>query len=376
MKKFLVLSITTLSVLLFLGCEGPAGVDGIDGVDGQDGAQGPAGADGNVTCLSCHNNVTQEVIATEFAASQHSSGAIAVDYAGGRSYCAECHSHEGFLEFALTGDVAADIANPSAWECSTCHAIHTDFAADDYAFRLGDAVTLIADGTTVVDGANNNICLNCHQSRRNVGYYDKYTADTTFTRTFTGDDIAVYQNAAVGPGGSKTLNGTGDTLTVVFDVPTTYAYISSTHAGPHHSAQGNVWQGLGGVTDGTPYAAHDGGCVECHMGPESGHSFWPEEGNCMVTGCHTSSKESSLDAFAVRVAAAAEALEGLHAIHLDDADNGYVYGNIHPVYASLPKAEFNAWWNFMVLLEDRSRGAHNPTYFETLLTSIETDLGL
>ena len=354
------------------GPAGPAGTNGTDGTDGTAGSDGTNGVDGNTTCLSCHNTDTKDYIAAEFNASQHKAGDVAVDYAGGRGSCAECHSHEGYLEFALTGDVAANIANPGAWECSTCHSIHTDFAADDYAFRLGDPVVLLANGSPTIDGGTNNTCINCHQSRRDVTDYDDPAAvDATYERKFWGvDDIAVYTNASVGPAGTITLDETGatDTLFVVFDVPAaTHAYISSTHAGPHHGPQGNVWAGLGGVADGVPYDAHAAGCVACHMGPDSGHSFWPTEGNCAE--CHASDKLPGLSTTADRIQAAGEALEAINAVH-------YADGAWHPVYASLARDDFNAWWDFMVVLEDRSKGAHNPVYVDALLDGIEAQLGL
>jgi hypothetical protein len=365
--------------VLFSSCEGPAGPAGADGTDGIDGVDGQDGADGDVTCLVCHNDETQAQIASEFAGSQHSSGAIAVDYAGGRASCAECHSHEGYLEYARTGDVANNIANPSAWECQTCHELHTDFEAGDYAIRLGDPVTLYADETIELDGGINNTCINCHQSRRTVSAYDDATEDETNTRRFTDpEDIAVYSHAAVGPAGSITLVPTEDTLVVVYDVPlATHAYISSSHAGPHHGPQANVWSGLAaGVVGGEAYAPHAPGCVSCHMGPGSGHSFWPVEANCAE--CHSSDKLPGLDATAVRLEAIALKLDEMHAVHIDDSweSGDALYGAVHPMYASLPRDDFNAWWDFMLVMEDRSLSAHNPTYVNTLLTGIETQLGL
>lgn len=375
--KLLTLAFCAIAFAFATSCEGPQGPPGTSGTDGAAGSDGTNGVDGNVTCLSCHNTDTKDLIAADFNASQHKAGDVAVDYAGGRGSCAECHSHEGYLEFALTGDVAADIANPQAWECSTCHAIHTDFAADDYAFRLGDPVVLLANGSPTIDGGNNNTCINCHQSRRDYNDYDDETADATYTRTFTGDDANIYDaHVAFGPAGSKTYFAAGsagnvnDSLIVVYDVPlASHAYISSSHAGPHHGPQGQVWAGLGGFADGVPFGPHEAGCVACHMGPASGHSFWPEEGNCAV--CHATDKIPGLDATADRIAAAGAALELIGAVHFDTED-----GAFHPMYASLARDDFKAWWDFMVILEDRSNGAHNPVYVEALLSSIETQLGI
>jgi hypothetical protein len=365
---------------LVISCEGPQGPAGTDGQDGQDGADGVDGVDGNVTCLVCHNDDTQALIAVQFAGSQHSSGAIAVDYAGGRADCAQCHSHEGYVEFALTGTVANDITNPSAWECATCHDLHTDFVDTDYAFRLGDPVALVADETITLDEGNNNTCINCHQARRTVASYDSETEDKTYTRKFTDpEDIAAYTTAAVGPAGSITLDesGTTDTLVVVFDVPVaTHAYISSTHAGPHHGPQANLWSGkAAGTVDGDVYAPHEDGCVVCHMGPETGHSFRVDEGNCI--DCH-GSKSTEMDAIAARLEAIALALEAIHAVHIDDAweSGDALFGAVHPMYASLERDDFKAWWDFTLIMEDRSLSAHNPSYVKALLTGIETTLGI
>lgn len=80
--------------IILSSCEGPAGAAGTNGVDG------------NVTCMECHSEDAIQIINEQFAQSVHRAGQIAVDYAGSRSSCAACHSSEGFIEYARTGDVA------------------------------------------------------------------------------------------------------------------------------------------------------------------------------------------------------------------------------------------------------------------------------
>ncbi|MFH1320016.1 MAG: collagen-like protein, partial [Bacteroidota bacterium] len=148
-------SITTMIIVTMLiygistmltGCKGdqgdigPAGADGTNGIAGINGTDGTAGVDGNVTCLECHSTAAKTQIDMEFVRSQHSSGSIAVEYAGGRASCSYCHSHEGYVEYVATGDVDQDFPAPSAWECATCHNIHSAMDATDYAFRMGTAV--------------------------------------------------------------------------------------------------------------------------------------------------------------------------------------------------------------------------------------------
>ena len=112
------------------------------------------------------------------------------------------------------------------------------------------------------------------------------------------------------------------------------------------------------------------------MGPGSGHTFNPVEANCAE--CHSSAKLPGLEDTAERLEDIALALAALHAVHIDDSweSGDALYGSVHPVYASLPRDDFNAWWDFMLVMEDRSLGAHNPTYVNTLLDGIETQLGL
>ena len=247
-------------VLVFAGCslfEGPAGEDGKDGADGANGSDGLAGADGvdgNVTCLVCHSDESLAMKQHEFAASQHSSGDIAVSYAGGRGSCAQCHSHEGFVAFA-DGLAAHDISNPSAWKCATCHNLHTTFEAEDYALRMTDADAIWNGGSFLLKGNNtfsiqgsSNLCANCHQSRR---------AEPNITN------------------------------------PGTTFNITSTHYGPHHGAQANVLAGEGfaEIAGTISYPAPGSAthvtpaCVGCHMA-EGDHSFEPKLAGC--TDCHTS----------------------------------------------------------------------------------------
>jgi len=371
------LSIAFLFGAFFASCEGPegpAGEDGVDGVNGIDGEPGTA------TCFTCHNDAQKVAIEAQFASSQHYAGDIAVAYAGARSSCAECHSHEGFVEWASTGEVAANISAPSAWECATCHDLHVNMDSTDWALRANDAVTL-AGGSTF-DSGNNNLCANCHQARRTDADFDD---SGLIDETFTGDDyadMAAAANAgeiAWGPtGGIKDDNGT-DTITITYDVASGYKYINSTHAGPHHGPQANMLVGVGaagGVT-GDTYGPHSGGCVTCHM-DGTDHSFEPKSATCEA--CHNdgTDKQSDMDAVYDRLVLIANALEAIHAVHIDATweSGDPLFGAVHPMLASLPTDEFQAWWNFMYMMEDRSLSAHNPTLFEDMLTECETTLGL
>ena len=385
LTQFLLIAFSVIALAFVSSCEGPmgpagpAGADGTDGIDGTNGTDGTDGVAGNLSCLECHTQTNMDGIHTMYDLSGHASGST-VAYAGGRASCARCHSSEGFANYLTSapGVDAVDVAHPSAIRCSTCHSNHSSLEDGISAPMVTEAAVIaITDGVEYDFGNTSNLCANCHQARSSGTTYDKYTTGQTFTRKFTGADIATYTTAAFGPAGSATLNGTSDTLTVVFDVPTTHVYISSTHAGPHHGPQLNTLFGIGGYGTSSTATHTTQGCVTCHMGTagttSGGHSFYSNVENCVA--CHAGATDFDINGkqtdFDTRMTAIGAALEAKHAIHIDATT-----GEAHPLYASIPRAEFEAFWNYMTLYEDKSHGVHNPGYFTTLLAGTEAKLGL
>ena len=331
-------------ILFFIGCEGPAGADGTDGANGTDGADG---ADGNLTCLVCHSDTNLEEKIHEFAMSTHSAGPN-VAYAGGRGSCSRCHGHEGFVAFAEGLD-AENIANPSPWECSTCHGLHQTFESEDYALRLTDAVAIWDGGDFLLKGnnymaieGNSNLCANCHQSRR------------------------AEPNIA-SPG--ATFN------------------ITSTHYGPHHGAQANVLSGVGFAeipgSIAYPAAGSDphitASCTGCHM-YEGGHSFEPNVDACNV--CHATTDfnyggvqtdtQDDLDELRDLLVVAGVIEEGHEEIYEINQETGLIElvvttEGYHPIVGEHAMVLAQGFFNWVGLAEDRSLGAHNPKYYNALI---------
>ncbi|SHJ47289.1 hypothetical protein SAMN05444280_12063 [Tangfeifania diversioriginum] len=334
----LILSVC-LCAFLAASCvkEGPMGPPGEDGADGADGRDG---VDGNVTCLVCHASDNIESINAEFAMSGHFSGEKAVAYAGSRQGCAECHSHEGFVQYAEFGEVMGDITNPSAWQCNTCHGIHETFEGEDYALRLNDPVSAVyledIDASATMDLiGNNNLCATCHQTR---------TPEPNLETP-----------------GEETFN------------------IGSSHYGPHHGPQANIVLGVGfAEIDGTAnypeqgssyHYNEDASCIGCHMGEYEnggGHTWKANLDACI--DCHG----SDMDDFNYgNGQALVEAeLNKLRDKLLElgvvagDEENGY-----HPVTGEYPMLQAQAYFNWIGLVEDRSLGAHNPKYVKALLAN-------
>ncbi len=317
-----------VAAVALVGCEGdqgPAGPAGAPGADGSDGANGYTPA----MCLDCHNTAPDLEIQLAYATSGHKAGNY-VAYAGGREDCAQCHSKQGVIEFAVTGEVSGDVSDPASIDCAACHSVHPN----EFGVRLAGPFEMIWDDTYTLDlGDNSNLCANCHQSRR---------AEPN-----------------------------------VSDPGTEFA-ITNTHYGPHHGAQANVLEGVGfaEIAGTTAYPTPGSGhlnagmtCVACHMGDgyadgEGGHSWHTALASCQ--SCHMGADDFDVNGFQTATQAKLDQLRdrlvALGVVEYVAADEAY-----EPIVGTYPMVQAQAFFNWIGLEEDRSMGAHNPSYVEALL---------
>ena len=313
------------------GDQGPAGPAGEQGPPGADGADGTAGRSPAV-CLECHTSPGFVQLALEYVQSHHNQG-LYVGYAGGRSSCARCHSKQGFIEYAVTGEVSENVPDPAPIDCATCHAVHP--TSVPMSLRLTDPVSMIWDETYLLDfGDNSNNCANCHQSRRP----------------------------------EPNIAEPGDTFE-----------ITSVHYGPHHGAMSNVLEGVGfaEIAGSTPYPDPSSAsghlsvnvtCVTCHMADYAdntgGHTWWPSLDACQP--CHIGAPDFDINGFQTEIEAKLITLRDrlleLGVIEWVEEDEAY-----EPVLGTYPMAQAQAFFNWIGLTEDRSKGAHNPDYYTALL---------
>jgi hypothetical protein len=248
--------------------------------------------------------------------------------------CNGCHTSEGFVYRIETGDILDNVANPSAINCFTCHAPHTTGNMDR---RLEDPYPL-ANGVTF-DHHDGNMCTACHQARRNVN---------TYVTTPTGR-----------------VN-----LTSRF--------------GPHHGPQTDMLTG----TNGYEYAgftyeqtnhrtALEDGCLDCHMKETEnlrvgGHSFnmtYDDGGEVLAntaacTKCHGASNDFDVNGQqTVTDSLVTDLRTRLVAAGLVNGSTGL------PRTAVTNVDSAGAVWNYMLAVEDRSRGVHNRKYIQGLLQS-------
>ncbi len=339
MRDFIrLLFMVLLAFLIIPACvkEGPPGLNGLDGADGTDGADGADGADGVAFCISCHNNETVETFEAEWIASNHGSGWTLSRF-GGWDRCAPCHSGVGFIASLAGGE---DLSG-SPIRCASCHThgespVFQDEDGNPVFMRTKEAVALMVDPTRIIDlESNANLCVNCHQPR---------TAAPADIDQFD-DDVLI--------------DPAGDGMYT----------ITSEHYGPHHSPQSALLEGWGGYEfagslayPGTKAHPHrtSTDCVECHMDGKNHLFTVPAISAC--TSCHPNATNYDLGGKVTTVQALMEEL----ATMLEE--EGILHDG-HVVTGTYPFGVTAAYYNYAIVVEDQSKGVHNPVYVEALLTN-------
>jgi hypothetical protein len=275
-----------------------------------------------LTCADCH--VANNLITgkhTEWEESVHGTGTA---YARGTSAdCAACHSGNGFQEAVAAGlapdQVTEGDPDPTRQDCRACHMIHETYTMEDFALRTTKAVQLYAVAGASFNGGEGNLCVNCHQPRR---------------------------DAPVAVGG------------VISGI--------SSHWGPHHGPQSAMILGLAGAgVTGSPsgHYAVSNTCVHCHMGDGDDHHFEPALATCQ--SCHPSATNFDVNGVQTEIAALSDSLGAeLLAANLinENSPDG------HPIVTSAPENQGIALWNWIyVAHEDKSMGVHNHDYAKALL---------
>jgi hypothetical protein len=218
--------------------------------------------------------------------------------------------------------------DPTRQDCRACHMIHETYTAQDWALRTTTAVAFYAVPGSTFDGGEGNLCVNCHQPRRN----------------------APVANNGVISGISE-------------------------HWGPHHGPQSSMILGVGGagVTPGMVHGhyAIENTCTHCHMGEADNHTFEPDVATCEP--CHTGATDFDVNGRQTEIIALADQLGDL-LVTAGLIDENSPDG--HPIVTSAPEDQGIALWNWLyVAHEDKSNGAHNYPYAKALLEEGITRMG-
>jgi len=277
-----------------------------------------------LACTDCHvanNLITGKE--TEWAESVHGTGEAYLR--GTSASCAGCHSGNGFQERIAAGldpdEVTSGDPDPTRQDCRACHMIHETYTANDFALRTTAPVTMYAVANTTFDGGEGNLCVNCHQPRR---------------------DAPVAVNGVI----------TG----------------ISEHWGPHHGPQSAMILGKAGAgVTGTPHQHYgvENTCVQCHMGSGLNHHFEPSVSTCAQQACHPGATNFNINGRQIEI------LDLVDQLGAQLLAKGLINENGpdgHPVVTQASENEGIALWNWLyVAHEDKSNGVHNYPYAKALL---------
>lgn len=325
-RTFIVGLVLVGAALALAACAGQQGPEGPAGPPGPAGPQGPPGPSGemapaDLTCTECHNDTTLITgKRTAWSESRHGTGEAFAR--GTSSSCAGCHSGGAFSDMIAAGSNPAAVESgdpdPTRQDCRACHQIHTTFTEADFALETTDPVDLFAYEGATYDGGEGNLCVNCHQSRRDI---------------------------------DEAVDGMIE--------------VTSTHWGPHHGPQSAMLLGIGGAggVEGSPsphYAVVEDTCVACHMGENRIHTFEPAVDRCQA--CHADAENFDINGVQTEVQAQLDELEAALIAR------GWLDEEGHPAVTSVPEDEAAALWNWIYIAhEDKSLGVHNPAYTRALL---------
>jgi hypothetical protein len=290
-------------------------------------------------CNQCHDDAIHHPYGTEWLNSAH---AVTTRDPAGSAGCVGCHTAYGFIgriEGAPTTNTAYAPIN-----CQTCHEPHGETMPTNnpYLLRTLAAVTL-PDNTTITNGGEGLLCMECHHSRQNAAVY------------------------------ASTTKG-------------------SSHFGPHEGPQADMLEGANGFTYGQsiPSSAHrdvvTNSCVACHMQNiastdpafthAGGHTFeisWTNEDLVAACQqCHGSTITGfnfplqDYDGDGVIEGVQTEVQNLLNKLSLLLPPAGTVKSSLSPD-TTWTQPQLEAAYNWMFVNNDGSFGIHNTAYAVGLL---------
>ncbi len=290
-----------------------------------------------IPCVACHNETTLIVSKqAQFHHSPHGSGESYIRGTNGN--CAGCHGSEAAearIEAHLPPHAPSikGVVNVSPINCRTCHDIHDSYTLEDFSL-VGDAAPVQLEMTgTLFDGGAGNLCANCHQIR---------------------NELPMSSNGEV--------------------------TIETTRFGPHHGVEAQMLLGEGGLGVTSAPNTHlrkvEDTCVDCHMGPVGekdpadplpavarNHTFEAEVSYCAA--CHTGMASFNQEGVQTEIQELLDEVRPLLiAKGIMDDREGRENRSIEGTY---PEEVAYAMWNYMVVLEDGSRGMHHPDWARKLL---------
>ncbi|MGB8369739.1 MAG: hypothetical protein ACLPYZ_07570 [Limisphaerales bacterium] len=326
-------------------------------------------------CAQCHDSLTNYFKVAEWNNSLHAQMTRTPSGSASRMPCVRCHTAPGFINYiTYLGNTNAYVTNYNyeAVTCQACHDPHND--SNPFELRTGTNVAFNGNtGFVVTNAGLGGFCMNCHNSRNG-----------SFSNSIVNYPLL-----------QQTWNG-------------------GSSFGPHDSPQGDMLEGVNGVTYGQaiPSSPHanvvSDTCVGCHYQPiastdpaftlAGGHSTKMSYTNSLgakvsvtyvCTPCHgaiTNFDFPVADYAGVGVIYGAQTEVQLLLNQLSTllpytnyvasgnyVPAGFVQTSISPL-TNWPVKYLNASYNWQFVNNDGSHGVHNMAYTVGLLKASIADL--
>ena len=298
-------------------------------------------------CAWCHDSGDHHFFPEQWDNSGHGMNLYPED----RNSCAPCHSGEGFVDWVNGGkvDLIDGYSNEMPIGCATCHDPHD--ASLDHQLRTLD-VTLVS-GQEITEGGYGKICMNCHRSRRDaVAYVSDYLLNASHFGPHHGPQAEVLSASNVWTFG-QILPTSPHLIDVENSFVICHMYISE-------EAEGIPIFGVHTFS----MADQDGNdnveaCANCHgnIGTSFADKKYYINGNADLDGNGTA------EGLQIEM----QGLLDYLATFLPIDEEGEVV-----IDSTVTLNVAAATYNYLVVLEDRSLGIHNPAFtFALLKASIE-----
>ena len=356
-------------------------------------------------CGSCHGEPLRHGRFQQWQISGHANYEVA-DSEGMNGTCARCHTANGFLEWVpvLLGQVPGKKPSDSVainWTqdeihpqtCVTCHAPHdvgtTTDVGTDATVRITGKTAMLEAGFQALGVGSGAICMSCHNSRRglrNDATFSQITDPEHAPHLGTQTDVLMGQNAYLVTAGVRGRHSFIENTCVMCHMEKSKppASLSYEQGGTNH----------------TFFASKDV-CAECHTGLDvdnlqSGFEAMIEDLGTAVAAKFKSVMAAQIaagntidlggtpltDASTIQRVELTE-VHGQQAINVVLKNGTHIDGvtlsalmvkrpspmepvNFYDVSGQgLPKA----YWNFEMLENDGSKGAHNPTWVLDVLNA-------
>lgn len=316
--------------------------------------------------------------------------------------CGKCHNgshHPTFDEWSssahalVTEDTATSFAaGTSLSTCGVCH------SGDYRKMALIEGVTPVPDdllkGKTRAE-MNAVTCVICHDPHARTG---------NAVPNNSGEDFQLRYPEVTSPTPSNTLAIIFPTVNAANPIAARYNLCGQCHhsrdatwtkttRGPHHSIQSNMYLGEMPLPDNdqtllvpnirSVHRFVPKQCATCHLSTEesevedvpsdSGHKFLPNLRACAAVGCHPTPEVAQADMTALQTQVQAR-LDSIAARLGDPATWQYSAeggpADQSTVSDDIKKIRFLYDW----VINDGSKGVHNPEYTRTILTNIDNRL--